>query len=168
MCGLARRRRLLSQESRSSTSARARSLGVLLYDSRCSTVRESVKLSDIATAAAGPTGPTRCCSPMGLCGRPAVKARSVRSTPGPRTSTRRADAGSPRSWARAPRSPRSAGLRCSPSRSARQLGWRGVLWPSRSVDGDRRRAGPDADRRQADDRVLLDRARRVLLVGASR
>ena len=134
LCGLARRRRLLSQEAAlkyfllGAFSSAFFLFGVaLLYG-----YAGSLRLGEIATRrAARRSAATRCCWSASRCWRSACCSRSARcrSTPGRRTSTRARRPRSPRSWPPAPRSPRSA--RCcasSTSPSAAAWDWRPVFW----------------------------------------
>ena len=128
LCGLARRRRLLSPGGGAEVlPARRVLLGVL-------PVRHGAALRLRRHGAA--VGHRRrgqrelgrrrvCCSSASRCSRSACCSRSApcRSTPGRRTSTRALRRRSPRSWPRAPRSPRSARCcGCSTSARRRSLG----------------------------------------------
>ena len=121
LCGLARRRRLLSQEASlkyfmlgSFSSAFFLFGAVLLYG-----YAGSMRLDVIADTAS-------CCS------RAACSSRSVPcpSTRGRRTSTRGHPPPSPGSWPRAPRWPRSAPCCASSTWPSRAPGWTGSpCWP---------------------------------------
>ena len=136
LCGLARRRRLLSPGGRrSSTSCSGRSpRRSSSTASRCSTATPArVQLSGIATAVSTDTRSDallrhrhRPCSRSGCCSRSAPR----RSTRGRRTSTRARRRRSPGSWRPAPRSPRSVPCcGCSTSRSAGwRWDWQPMLW----------------------------------------
>ena len=127
MCGLARRRRLLSQEA----AVKYFLLGAfasafflyglaLIYG-----YAGSVRFTEIAIASAGSLGRTRCCSAVSPCWWSACcsRGRSARSTPGPRTSTRAPRRRSPRSWVPARRWQRSArSCACCTWRSAPPAG----------------------------------------------
>ena len=132
--GLARRRRLLSQEA----AVKYFLLGAfasafflyglaLVYGAT-----GSVRLGDIRAAAVARRQPTSCwcsawrCWSSACCSRPA----SRRSTPGRRTSTRAPRRRSPRSWRPARRSPRSGrSCGCSTSRfGTSEWTWRPLIY----------------------------------------
>ena len=169
LCGLARRRRLLSQEAAmkyfllGAFSSAFFLYGLaLLYG-----YAGSVQLGDILTATQS-TGSERPAAARwaSRCSRSACCSRSARSrsSRGPRTSTRARPPRSPRSWPPAPRWPRSAPCcACSTSRfNRRELGLAADDVGRRDPHHGRRR-GPrhHPDRRQADARLLLGGARRV-------
>ena len=146
LCGLARRRRLLSQEAALKYFLLgAFSSGFFLYGVALlygfagsldfAAINEAVR-NDVGnqTAAAHRHGPA--------LGRPAVQGRR-RAVPGldARRLPGRPDRRSPRSWRPAPRSPRSArSCACSTSPSARTAGtWQPMLWIDRDPHDVRRR-----------------------------
>ena len=169
MCGLARRRRLLSQEA----AVKYFLLGAfasafflyglaLLYG-----YAGSVRLADIAAAAAGS-------QPLGRAAARRARAARRRAAvqglgrPVPhldaRTSTRARRRRSPRSWRPAPRSPRSARILrvLYVAFGDSRWEWRGgAVGRRHRVDGDRRGARAHPDRRQADGRLLVGGARRL-------
>ena len=113
LCGLARRRRLISQEAAmkyfllGAFSSAFLLFGIALLYGYAGTM----SLGGIADALASDTGsdthPARRHRPAGC--RPAVQGRrAYRSTPGRRTCTRALRRRSPDSWRPAPRSPRSS------------------------------------------------------------
>ena len=135
MCGLARRRRLLSQEAAvkyfllGAFASAFFLYGLALLYGYAGSVRAR------PTSPPRPAGPTR--SDALLFGGLALlvvgllfKAPSARSTPGRRTSTRARRPRSPRSWPPAPRSPRSARMLrvLHVALRADRWEWRPVLW----------------------------------------
>ena len=113
LCGLARRRRLLSQEAAlkyfllgALSSAFFVYGAALLYGYSGSFTLAAI---DAALRSRHP-GPRACCSPAWGCSASGCCSSSApcRSTPGPRTSTRARRRRSPASWRPAPRSPPSA------------------------------------------------------------
>ena len=135
LCGLARRRRLLSQEaSLKYFLLGAFSSAFFLFGSALLFgYAGSLNLGDIATAITRRRASRRACccrasrwSPSGCCSRSAP----CRSTRGRRTSTRARRPRSPASWRPAPRSRRSArscGWSTSASAGAR-WDWQPVIW----------------------------------------
>ncbi len=168
LCGLARRRRLLSQEA----AMKYFLLGRVLLGLLPVRHRAALRLRRLGAALRDRLGGgqqhlqrDRCCSPASRCSASGCCSRSARrrSTPGRPTSTRARRRRSPRSWRPAPRWPPSARCcGCSTWRSAPELGLAPGDVGRRDPDhGGRRHPRHHPDRREAAARLLLDRARRV-------